>query len=485
MIEDLEQGKILKNSWFPPALLTLLASILPSFYLYANNAFEVPLKDVALPMAISAAMGLLLFWVLFAIFKNPALAGLIASLCMTLFLNFNFIVFLVDLVVKGVRVRVYYFTAVGILLLLLALLLLIHKKGWSVLLSRFFLIVCGVMLALNVVTAVPQASRRLNATSFAVSDQAKKQDKTLPNLYYLIADEYASFQEIQKYYGYDNSAFHRFLTQRGFCVSDESYNHGGGTMQNMADNVNLAQVASNSMEYADYVELFNNGILYGELENLGYDLSQLGSLYPLPKLLMEDSFSIAGDATTMNGESAAEILLGNSMLMPLKTMLYWRTINASGDLAVFDYLEDPAHYENVRNRAVFLYICSPHPPFYYEADGTEIEDSEKWTDWADTSLYLGQFQYITTRLEKTISAILENDPNAIILLQSDHGLRYHEDSDRPHTFMIEEKDQRRILNALYFCGEKVDITGLSGYNTWRTVLSRLGLPYPVLSEDEG
>ena len=66
---------------------------------------------------------------------------------------------------------------------------------------------------------------------------------------------------------------------------------------------------------------------------------------------------------------------------------------------------------------------------------------------------------------RIIENIIENDPEAVVLLMSDHGARSRSE------FTIEMKTNP--LNAVYFRGEKLDIEGLSSVNTLRTILNRL------------
>lgn len=464
-----------------PLCLVLLWCALPSVFLYSNNAYEVPFGDVLLPLAASVLLGALCFAILRWILKSHDLAALMSVVFMGLFLNFNFVVLLTDALFASVRVRVYYFVA-GALGLLLAAGLFALRKQTVVLeaLVRLSLVALGVVLLINVVTAAPKAAKRIGATSFSASGGAQIERKR-PNLYYIIVDEYASFDEIEKYYGYDNSSFHKYLTDASFCVSDSSYNRVPNTVRSIADNVNLGPAVQPEMDYAECENLIRNGTLYGVLEGMGYDLYQLGTLYPLPLLMEKSNFLLNSNAVTMNGETATEILMKNSMLMPLPTILYWRRIGNRAETELLDWLIDPANYNDKGNRAIFAYVCSPHPPFYYDANGNLV-DEENWTNWTDKRYYLDQYIHITHYLEKTLTAILHHDPDSVVIVQSDHGLRYHNDSSKPHTFHIDFDDQRQILNAVYFRGERLDIIGLSGYNTWRAVLSALGENYPVLPE---
>ena len=46
----------------------------------------------------------------------------------------------------------------------------------------------------------------------------------LPNVYWLIFDEYSNSCVIEKFYGYDASEFEADLLNKGFYISQESYN---------------------------------------------------------------------------------------------------------------------------------------------------------------------------------------------------------------------------------------------------------------------
>lgn len=85
---------------------------------------------------------------------------------------------------------------------------------------------------------------------------------------------------------------------------------------------------------------------------------------------------------------------------------------------------------------------------------------------------------------------MTHDPTAVIILQSDHGARvgyhlaelYGDDYD-PETETIH---QQNILNCVYAGGRQLDISGLSGINTLRTVLNQVyGMEYDRIPQREG
>ena len=85
-----------------------------------------------------------------------------------------------------------------------------------------------------------------------------------------------------------------------------------------------------------------------------------------------------------------------------------------------------------------------------------------------------------------MDAIIENDPEAVIILQSDHGARYpfHCEMIREEKRNIEEKYMENILNCVYWGAEveAQDIEGLSGVNTLRLVLNiEFGSDFEMIS----
>ncbi len=468
-----------------PLAFVLLWSAYPALFLYCTNATELPFSDIAIGLAGSLLVGVFCYSLMLLLTRNNALSGVLSFILVGLFLNFQYVVKLTDRFAAEPRVRVYYLVAAVLAVLLIGAVLLLHRK-WkgkaAEPVCRLGTVALAVILLINFITAVPGIYRRRTADTFTAGGTAQT-DRILPNLYFIILDEYASFQELEKYYDYNNSEFREFLETNHFSISDSSFNQGGSTIRNMADTVNLEPVAYDDMTMDQYQRLLDNGILYSILEKLGYDLWQLGSvsLYPLPELLAKTDFLTRSGVATMNGETALEILITNSMLMPLPTMLYWDRVGGKGEVVALEWLEQAEHYGK-ENRAIFVYLCCPHPPFYYDEDGGEVE-RENWVNFSDPKYYLDQLKYVTKMTERAITGILANDPDSIILLQSDHGLRYHNDSDLPHRFDISMEDQLRILNAAYFSGAPLPIEGLSGYNTWRLVLNRLGENYPLLPEE--
>lgn len=119
----------------------------------------------------------------------------------------------------------------------------------------------------------------------------------------------------------------------------------------------------------------------------------------------------------------------------------------------------------------FSYFVLPHQPFIFDKDGGKTPLSYT-NDWVNKECYLNQLIYTTKQIEKTIDAIVKNDPNSVIIIQSDHSARSL--SDENGNYLIDKFDRRHFLNMVYFMGEPIEeIKGKSGVNTLRLVLNKL------------
>ena len=155
---------------------------------------------------------------------------------------------------------------------------------------------------------------------------------------------------------------------------------------------------------------------------------------------------------------------------------------ASALLSVFDYFENPSNYTFTAPRVTYTYMLATHVPFVFNEYGGIISYNDN-RNWEDTDIYLNQYKFITKHMMASLSTIIENDPDSIIIIMSDHGIRYHADCNKKHTFYITDKESCRILNAVYIKGEQYDIEGLSGINTLRYILSLYeGMDYSPIED---
>lgn len=92
-------------------------------------------------------------------------------------------------------------------------------------------------------------------------------------------------------------------------------------------------------------------------------------------------------------------------------------------------------------------------------------------------IYLNQLKYVNKVIGNFIDLIRKKDPGAVVLIQSDHGCRL---VLQRNTYLGQRKPTKEeieymksVLNILYYKGEKVNIEGLSGYETLNLVVNKI------------
>jgi hypothetical protein len=74
---------------------------------------------------------------------------------------------------------------------------------------------------------------------------------------------------------------------------------------------------------------------------------------------------------------------------------------------------------------VFIHDMIAHSPFYCDENGIALEPDllpDHW--WGDVTKYLPQYKYSEKVMVKLVDLVLRHDPDAIIVLQADHGIHY-------------------------------------------------------------
>ena len=444
---------------FSVGLAPVLAWLFPVFFMYTRNVKEVAVKEVMQPAAIFLVCGaaaLLIGAALFRDWKSGAFFSVISGLLLA---NFALIL---DLVQKGIPHLRYWHLIYLVVVLSIAV-------CWAV--KRFKLvddalfvakIVFGGLIAFNLITAMPTMVQRISDSQARAEETAIEGNYQTgkQNIYYLLCDEYASFAQMQEDFGFDNAAFRNEVQELKFNISETSRNAYYNTNVVVANLMQLDYVADYSSTSVELDNLTKNGVLQRLLTENGYTLRGVGDTQWLG---IEGTIASSGGATTVDGKKMSDIILANSFLKPFIKKNY-----VAAAQQIVDTLNDLDNMEIEPDSSVFTfaYINCPHQPYYLDENG-KMNPPEKWSNEADGSnddAYIGAVKYVNSRIIPAVKRIIEQDPNAVVVLCSDHGNRFGKAS---------KKNFCRNLNLLYFAGEEVpEFEGLSSVNTMRMVLNR-------------
>ena len=464
-------------------LLLLLAMlsvcIYPVLFVYFFNIREAVFAQVYLPIAVFTAVGLAV-WLFFTVLSGSMSAGaLTTQIFMLLFMNYA----LLDVAVRNLVPDWRWWRIAPIFLFLLINLSLLFrfmakKPAVDANFAKTSVIVGAVFLALTIFNAGRGIYDWVSATKVhhdirSGADLSGGKEKggaysagERHNFYYFIFDEYARQDVLKKYTGYDNAPFLRGLESRKFNVSYSSNTSSSSTR------VSTGNALFYSLKYTMDAETMN-GIKRPPLLHLfkqaGYRTHVLSPVYQFDDDLVDVSFRSTSELTNL---SIGKMVLAASFVAYMEK---------SGDEAIrkdrLNLLQRATSIikeKSVLPKFIYFHILSPHEPFVFDEDGGPVT-YENMHNWVDKKYYIGQLRFISRKIDELADTILQDDPNAVVLIQSDHGARYF-------PFMSEE-EQLACLNVLYLHGKHEKIEGLSTINTLRRALSgALGLTLNRLAD---
>jgi len=470
--------KKLRSTHLIPLLAVLLVSAFGPLFLYLSNADEANFSEVLPPLLTFCAVGAVLYVVSCLVIRSRGKSAIIAGLSVLVLTHYAVIEKLGQLILPSLR---YWHVVTLVLVVLFHLIYLIVRfmpEELSKDAAKILCLVFGTLIAINMVTGVPKALERYRALkagdASAISMTAEKETVGKPNIYLFIFDEYANFPQIEDYYGYDNKVLRDFLEKYNFNVSETSCNESIATTTVVTNLVNLDYIVDNRTPPGEKEVLRYNGALFSILQEQGYEVQTVESQKFLNQKSPLENVQSTG-ASTINGNSLSDLLWQRTILYPF----FQKGVSKSMEsiMKVVNYMSDRANLPQ-SDTFTAVYLCFPHAPFQVDENGTAISSVHSG-DWEDNQYYLGQYKYATKLMIQMAENILVNDPDSILMIQSDHGARSGSIPRFPLRIM------HNSLNTVYFKGEKIEIEGLSLVNTMRAVLNQLlGIDFEMIPVPE-
>jgi len=231
-----------------------------------------------------------------------------------------------------------------------------------------------------------------------------------PDIYYIILDGYASRLSLEKYYRYNNSEFYTSLNRQGFRFCDSAFSNYYSTTKSLCATLNMRYTGEQEMA----LDGLRNNRLFRVLKANDYKIYHLRSGY-----VVTGTFTQADSTVDIGGPNEFEIsLLKHTAL---------RLDDAFGFFAVqrlqsqFKQMYTMADL-SAQPKFCFMHFVAPHPPFVFEKDGKirskHLSDENLWEP---EQHYIDQLAYVSTQISQFLNYLLKKNPNAVVVLQSDHG----------------------------------------------------------------
>ncbi len=459
-----------------PILAVILFSIFPALFLYLNNSSEANFIEIVAPTVFSAVFGIIVFLATFFVIRTPKKSAVIAVILMAIALNFAFFEAGLMLIYN----RLYYWHTLPIILFIIAHIVYliwryVPEDIADIVVIVLTMVVAGLII-FNIISATPdiiqkfQIEAEKNNENNADATVNITTDSSLPNIYVLVWDEMASFNQMEQHYKYDNVALKEFFEENNFTNSYNSYNEAPSTSTVMTNFINLDYIVSHRDSEIDKKLIrHTESALFDLVASYGYDIKIVDEYNFFGReTVLENTKS---EAATMSGENLTDLFNKNLLIYPFLTPNFSDEMEQR--LKAIDYVSDP---QNIAITSTFTlaHIIFPHEPFLVNENGDRISVDD-YHNWENDEIYLGQYIYATKLMTKQLENLIKLDPTALILVMSDHGARS----------LTTDRDLKcNILNAFYYNGKDLSAyEDKSSVNTIRLLLNEvLGTDMEELEE---
>ena len=432
----------------------ILIALFPVFVVYHQNIHLVLLEGLIFPILFILSVAIALWYGIKIILKNTIKSALLSSLYTFLFFSYGhaFVIIQTDLAQE-------FFISIHVILLASYTVFVILGTYYVVKTNRKLNNLTTIANAMSI-TALVFVFFNIGIynfentyNNFQVEDSNPivlgNDFKKTPDVYYIVMDEYASLRTLEKFYGYDNSDFIKFLEEKGFYVAKNSHSNYAQTSTSLASTLNmkylnyLSEVIENeSKDQSILYQMLDNNLVMRNFKSAGYQVYNIssgawntGNVNIADKHLCSKNQNI--DFRTLYQIKQTSLLRAFDMFIKEPTSRIFQQQHRDTVLCQFDAITKIKQITEAPV-FVFMHVLTPHEPFVFGPNGEEVDykytlgpnvvtlfrpNSEfGLTPGEEIKAYRDQVIHVTKILRQTIDKLLENSDNPpIIIIQSDTG----------------------------------------------------------------
>jgi len=466
----------------------LLFAAYPALLLFSRNIYRIPAAYCLLVIAIIVTLASLLWILLAFILKNTAKAALITSLVMVWFFFFGpvFAALRGQAALGFFILRQRHFFPLWTLVFALAIFFTMTKRIHlnnlmkildlvSTSLVAFCLInIAGYGLGSKTMPARHKTKSNIGMQKIDTGNQKSHINSVRgPDVYYIILDSYSSYDNLKKFYNFDNRDFYAYLTRKGFYIAQKSRSNYATTGPSLASSLNMEYInrdiadADRNLGLPKITLRGGNNKVMDIFKSMGYKCISVGAPNRYADLSIVHKYR----------EKLAEYIFYKYVLAmtPVYKLsdIYTLSSNSYREEVLY-YFEQLARISATESpKFVFAHIGSPHPPFFVFGPNAERFSLSKIFKSSPRKIYLYQTIFINKKVEELIDTILSQSKDPpIIILQSDHGFTI----DSPSVYQLDERwltERFPILNAYYLPGDakRLLYDSITPVNTFRVILN--------------
>jgi hypothetical protein len=268
-----------------------------------------------------------------------------------------------------------------------------------------------------------------------------------PNMYFVLLDGYPRADSLQAL-GIDNRAFIGELEERGFTTAKASHTNYHQTQLTLLSMFNgqyvadLPELSNPPTDRAAELRFINRAMggtrLLDDLRSDGYAIIESPSAYGATTIFTADQLMRADGFNHFD-----HLLVVHTFLGELLSIVSPDLVDGWLREAVLAPMKDVASIaagDDWGRKFMLAHVLSPHVPFLFDATGADphvkacyAAGCSVWTAQTQVlglsaadyrRLLEGQIRFLNAKILEMVDRVTADDPNAVIVLFGDHGLRF-------------------------------------------------------------
>lgn len=318
-----------------------------------------------------------------------------------------------------------------------------HRNVWIGLLivvSYLF-----VLPAFSVAKALPSMleQSKVQAPEFATPATAKTPEGK-PDIYYFVLDRYTNNEVLKDQFNFNNTYFLDFLKNHNFTVNNSAQSSYPYTTSSVASTLaadytkqQVAPFVDNTVQSkALYHNLIWQSPVIKAIKKQGYRYYNFGTwygaTYKAPLAEVDEAkvhlLTVFGKEKRLRGIEFTEFETSPYFRLAHFEASWWPFKNAnllahSNTVNQLNLLDYAATQDKPGGRFIFSHILVPHPPYYFNADGSlAVVPESSNVEKPVKAKYVNQIEYINSQMTQIIGQIKkQSGDNAVIIFSSDEG----------------------------------------------------------------
>ena len=428
----------LKSVFLKPWYVFLL-SVFFVLHGFTENFFLIPVKDTLVFLFYCLGISVILVGLFWLFFKNIQKAAFLAFLLLAFNFFFGYIHDGLKLFFPNSFVAKYSIILSGTCVLFVILAILLKKRKdfskrltlyFNLLFFSFIVIDIGVLIKKNLFLSYGEEK------DLSVKKAISCSKENLPDVYLIVADEYAGSKDLADICGFDNTPFLDSLRQRGFFVANNSRSNYNYTTYSMASilNMDYLPLKQKQIKKADHgyaLKLILNNKVTSFFKEAGYEIRNYSSLDIKGQPAQNNNSFIPARTTLFTSQTLInrlkrDVWLNAARMLNLRGVLIKSLYeNLRYNQQIYQHAINNIHAPDTTPEFVYIHLQLPHYPYYYDKEGS-LYPLEKISNDApgNTKNYVEYVQYTNQQLIRLIDETLKyNRLPPIIILMGDHGYR--------------------------------------------------------------